>query len=384
MAKQRRRPVRRRDRKGGPTSGRRRPARTAATRSTRSTTRICPRCGGSSPIAARSARGGSPVPADGTRARSRALSSARASSPCCRTCRGRSSTGRARRTVRPRPRPRPLAGGLDATRDPAAGRRVARRARDGRRRVGRLPAQLPAAPQARRAGHGGVDRGRHAARGEAAERAQHEAEERARDSAALLGRTVLTIPQQAGDDGRLFGSVTTQDIADAIRDARGHPRRQAQDPPRRADPERRYLHGRRRGRRRGDRGGQDDGRRRLAAAFRAGGEVCAPAQERGSGGCRGADGPTCAGPQPRPPAQVLASCERPWPPGVLFAPGRARREDGRASSSGRPCEFVRSKRPRTALGGWAAPPSTPHTQTLASSGNERVTDAARKPRLDLP
>ena len=28
-------------------------------------------------------------------------------------------------------------------------------------------------------------------------------------------------PQQAGDDGRLFGSFTTQDIADAIRDARG-------------------------------------------------------------------------------------------------------------------------------------------------------------------
>jgi large subunit ribosomal protein L9 len=55
----------------------------------------------------------------------------------------------------------------------------------------------------------------------AAERAVQEAEDRARDNAALLGRTVLTIPQQAGDDGRLFGSVTTQDIADAIRDARG-------------------------------------------------------------------------------------------------------------------------------------------------------------------
>jgi large subunit ribosomal protein L9 len=54
-----------------------------------------------------------------------------------------------------------------------------------------------------------------------AERAQQEAEERARESAAVLGRTVLTISQQAGDDGRLFGSVTTQDIADAIRDARG-------------------------------------------------------------------------------------------------------------------------------------------------------------------
>jgi len=32
---------------------------------------------------------------------------------------------------------------------------------------------------------------------------------------------VLTIAHQAGDDGRLFGSVTTQDIVDAIRDARG-------------------------------------------------------------------------------------------------------------------------------------------------------------------
>ena len=58
-------------------------------------------------------------------------------------------------------------------------------------------------------------------RRETAARALQEAEERARENAALLGRTVLTIPQQAGDDGRLFGSVTTQDIADAIRDARG-------------------------------------------------------------------------------------------------------------------------------------------------------------------
>ncbi|MFL5860798.1 MAG: 50S ribosomal protein L9 [Solirubrobacteraceae bacterium] len=58
-------------------------------------------------------------------------------------------------------------------------------------------------------------------RREDAERAEREAEERSRESAAVLGRTVLTIPQQAGDDGRLFGSVTTQDIAEAIRDARG-------------------------------------------------------------------------------------------------------------------------------------------------------------------
>jgi len=58
-------------------------------------------------------------------------------------------------------------------------------------------------------------------RREAAERAVKDAAERAQENAALLGRTVLTITQQAGDDGRLFGSVTPQDIADAIRDARG-------------------------------------------------------------------------------------------------------------------------------------------------------------------
>jgi large subunit ribosomal protein L9 len=58
-------------------------------------------------------------------------------------------------------------------------------------------------------------------RRERAERAVHEAQNRAQESGATLSRTVLTIPQQAGDDGRLFGSVTTQDIADAIRDARG-------------------------------------------------------------------------------------------------------------------------------------------------------------------
>ena len=58
-------------------------------------------------------------------------------------------------------------------------------------------------------------------RQEDAERAAREAEERAREGASVLGRTVLTITQQAGDDGRLFGSVTTQDIADAIHEARG-------------------------------------------------------------------------------------------------------------------------------------------------------------------
>ena len=58
-------------------------------------------------------------------------------------------------------------------------------------------------------------------RHEAAERAATEAAAKAEETAALLRKTVLTISHQAGDDGRLFGSVTSQEIADAVRQARG-------------------------------------------------------------------------------------------------------------------------------------------------------------------
>lgn len=58
-------------------------------------------------------------------------------------------------------------------------------------------------------------------RREAAERAAVEAAARAEETAALLRKTVLTISHQAGDDGRLFGSVTGAEIVDAIRQARG-------------------------------------------------------------------------------------------------------------------------------------------------------------------
>jgi len=57
-------------------------------------------------------------------------------------------------------------------------------------------------------------------RREAAERAEREAAERAEETAALLSKTVLTIHHRAGEDGKLFGSVTGKDIVDAIRDAR--------------------------------------------------------------------------------------------------------------------------------------------------------------------
>jgi large subunit ribosomal protein L9 len=58
-------------------------------------------------------------------------------------------------------------------------------------------------------------------RREAAERAVEEAAAKAEETATLLRKTVLTISHQAGDDGRLFGSVTSQEIVDAIRQARG-------------------------------------------------------------------------------------------------------------------------------------------------------------------
>ena len=58
-------------------------------------------------------------------------------------------------------------------------------------------------------------------RAAAAERAARQAVEQAQETSALLSRTVLTLTQQAGDDGRLFGSVTPQDIVDAIRESRG-------------------------------------------------------------------------------------------------------------------------------------------------------------------
>jgi large subunit ribosomal protein L9 len=56
---------------------------------------------------------------------------------------------------------------------------------------------------------------------ERAQTAARETEERAQETAALLGKTVLTISHRAGDDGHLFGSVTAKEIADAVRQARG-------------------------------------------------------------------------------------------------------------------------------------------------------------------
>ena len=58
-------------------------------------------------------------------------------------------------------------------------------------------------------------------RAEAAERVAREAAERAEENASLLAKTVLTIQHRAGEDGKLYGSVTTKEIADAISEARG-------------------------------------------------------------------------------------------------------------------------------------------------------------------
>ena len=54
-----------------------------------------------------------------------------------------------------------------------------------------------------------------------ADKALEEATSKARDNAELLNKTVLTITHRAGEDGRLFGAVTTKEVAAAISDARG-------------------------------------------------------------------------------------------------------------------------------------------------------------------
>ena len=56
---------------------------------------------------------------------------------------------------------------------------------------------------------------------EQAETAAREQSERAQETAGLLSKTVLTISHRAGDDGRLFGSVTAKEVADAVMQARG-------------------------------------------------------------------------------------------------------------------------------------------------------------------
>ena len=58
-------------------------------------------------------------------------------------------------------------------------------------------------------------------RREAAEAAAEAAAARAGETAALLSKTVLTIQHRAGPDGKLYGSVTSAEIAEAINDARG-------------------------------------------------------------------------------------------------------------------------------------------------------------------
>ena len=51
--------------------------------------------------------------------------------------------------------------------------------------------------------------------------AEAAAVEKAEETAELLSKTVLTINHRAGEDGKLFGSVTSKEIADAIEAARG-------------------------------------------------------------------------------------------------------------------------------------------------------------------
>ena len=262
MAKQRSRPTRRRDRKGGPGSGRRKSCpycrdkvefvdyKDIATLRkfisdrgkirSRRITGACRRHQNQIATAVKRARELALLPYVGADSRDE---------------RGRATaTATATATV-----------GRDAPGHPAPGRRERRRARHGRRRLEGLPAQLPDPAQARRAGDARARSRPPSAARRPLDRAAAEATQRAEESAELLNKTVLTIAHQAGDDGRLFGSVTSQDIVDAIKEARGIDDRPPQGPPRGADQDGRHAHGHRRGRRRRPRQRQDHGGRAVSS-----------------------------------------------------------------------------------------------------------------------
>ena len=218
MAKQRSRPTRRRDKKGGPGSGRR---------------KSCPYCRDKIDLvdykdiahpaqvhlatAARSARAASPAPAAGTRTRSRPPSSAPASWRCCRT-----SATRARTATSAAGRSATIAtatgtASSHAPGHPAPGRRERSASAatvvdvsKGYLRNFLIPRKL-----AQPATKGSIAAAAAPPGGRRARRSPRPTEG-ARENAALLNKTVLTITHQAGDDGRLFGSVTSQDIVDAI------------------------------------------------------------------------------------------------------------------------------------------------------------------------
>src|SRR3954462_1933465 len=58
-------------------------------------------------------------------------------------------------------------------------------------------------------------------RREMADQAAADQVAKAEDTASLLRKTVLTIAHEAGEDGRLFGSVPGKEIADAVQAAAG-------------------------------------------------------------------------------------------------------------------------------------------------------------------
>ncbi len=58
-------------------------------------------------------------------------------------------------------------------------------------------------------------------REEARKAAAIRAVEQSKELVDLLSRTILTLKAKAGDDGRLFGSITSADVATAIKEARG-------------------------------------------------------------------------------------------------------------------------------------------------------------------
>ena len=93
-------------------------------------------------------------------------------------------------------------------------------------------------------------------------------------AATRIASTTLTMGVKVGEGGKLYGSITAKDIADAL-GRRGIERRPAQDRPRRAAQDPRHLQGRDQGLQRHDARGH--GRRRAQGLTPAGPRRSGPA-----------------------------------------------------------------------------------------------------------
>ena len=319
MAKQRnRKPARRRDKKGGPGSGRRKPCLFCKDKVEQvdykdvETLRKFISERRQDPLAPHHRRLPPPPEPGGPRGQARP----RARAAALRRRGARRARDRRPRRSRPRPRSRP--GALGRCPRPSSSRTSRASAR-------RAPSST--SPRATSATSSSRASSRSRRRQGAVDAARRKADARARRAGRGHPRPGVRRPAQPhGPDDLPAGRRRRPPVrlghqpGHRRRDPRGarHPRRQAQGPPRGPDQARRHLHGRRGGRRRRDRHDQDHGRREVARL--AAGTGCTPGAAGGSRRRQLAQGSRGASWIRRQLRDVGAG-RRPSAPGPLLASG---------------------------------------------------------------